>query len=182
MVFIGKHGNQIAEHMRRRRKAVQEHNGGSISGTGFAIEYFQPLHVKRAIENGQCSRFGLGLHKCLLYLMPGAGVVLQVALGGADRTQPADLDSAGRPRASMGRVAHGRTRMTVFPLRRSVGFKAATASSRVETLPMFVRRPPSRNPCTHSLSWARSDSTTKSTARPSAGRASAGPTMDTSVP
>src|SRR5215467_10221419 len=37
------------------------------------------------------------------------------------------------------RVAHGRTRMIVFPLRRSVGFKAATASSRVETLPMFVR-------------------------------------------
>src|SRR6516162_11021171 len=31
---------------------------------------------------------------------------------------------------------HGRTRMIVFPLRRSVGFKAATASSRVETLPM----------------------------------------------
>jgi hypothetical protein len=26
----------------------------------------------------------------------------QVALGGADRTQPADLDSAGRPRASRG--------------------------------------------------------------------------------
>src|SRR6201981_741624 len=32
----------------------------------------------------------------------GHGVVSQVALGGADRTQPADLDSAGRPRASMG--------------------------------------------------------------------------------
>jgi hypothetical protein len=31
--------------------------------------------------------------------------------------------------------------MIVFPLRRSVGFKAATASSRVETLPMFVRIP-----------------------------------------
>jgi hypothetical protein len=30
--------------------------------------------------------------------------------------------------------------MTVFPLRRSVRFKAATASSRVETLRMFVRR------------------------------------------
>src|SRR5215471_16728659 len=38
---------------------------------------------------------------------------------------------------------HGRTRMIVFPLRRSVGFKAATASSRVETLPMFVRSRPS---------------------------------------
>src|SRR5262249_25404200 len=42
------------------------------------------------------------------------------------------------------RVAHGRTRMIVFPLRRSVGFKAATASSRVETVPMFVRSRPSR--------------------------------------
>jgi hypothetical protein len=49
MIFIRKHGNQIAEHMRRRRKAVQEQNGRSISGTGFAIEDFQPLHVKRAI-------------------------------------------------------------------------------------------------------------------------------------
>src|SRR5262249_27408645 len=35
-------------------------------------------------------------------LMPGAWVVSQVALGGADRTQPADLESAGQPRASMG--------------------------------------------------------------------------------
>ena len=33
---------------------------------------------------------------------PGPWVVSQVALGGVDRTQPADLDSAGRPRASMG--------------------------------------------------------------------------------
>src|SRR5262249_42628246 len=34
----------------------------------------------------------------------GAGrwVVSQVAPGGSDRTQPADLDSAGRPRASIG--------------------------------------------------------------------------------
>ena len=34
--------------------------------------------------------------------------------------------------------------MIVFPLRRSVGLKAATASSRVETLPMFVRSRASR--------------------------------------
>src|SRR5215470_2025123 len=32
----------------------------------------------------------------------GPWVVSQVALGGADKTQPADLDSAGRPRAPMG--------------------------------------------------------------------------------
>src|SRR5215469_6557622 len=53
MIFIRKHGNQIAEHMRRRRKAVQEQNGGSIPRTGFAVEDFQPLHAKRAIENGR---------------------------------------------------------------------------------------------------------------------------------
>jgi hypothetical protein len=35
--------------------------------------------------------------------------------------------------------------MIVFPLIRSVGLKAATASSRVETLPMFVRSRPSRH-------------------------------------
>src|SRR5678810_604835 len=49
---------QIAEHMRRRRKAVQEQNGGSIPGAGFAIEDFQPLQVKRAIENGRRNRVG----------------------------------------------------------------------------------------------------------------------------
>ena len=40
------------------------------------------------------------------------------------------------------RAAHGRTRMTVFPARRSVALKVATASSRAETLPMFVRSRP----------------------------------------
>ena len=59
--------------------------------------------------------------------------------------------------------------MIVFPARRSVGLKVATASSRVETLPMFVRSRPSRTRRTISLSWARSDSTTKSTVRPSSG-------------
>jgi hypothetical protein len=48
--------------------------------------------------------------------------------------------------------SHARTRMIVFPLRRSVGFRAATASSRVETLPMFVRSRPSRTRWTISLS------------------------------
>src|SRR3954463_2763094 len=55
MIFIRKHGHQIAEHMRRRRKAVQEQNGRSIAGTGFAIEDFQPVHFERAIENGGCN-------------------------------------------------------------------------------------------------------------------------------
>ena len=39
---------------------------------------------------------------------------------------------------------HERTRMTVFPARRSVALKVATASSRDETLPMFVFSLPSR--------------------------------------
>src|ERR1051326_6004798 len=56
MIFIRKHGNQIAEHMRRRRKAVQEQNRGSIPGTSFAIEDFQPVHVNCAIENGRRNR------------------------------------------------------------------------------------------------------------------------------
>src|SRR3954462_14050869 len=73
------------------------------------------------------------------------------------RCQPWSAEGRGRrnggarPTISTGRAeplalpeSHGRTRMTVFPLRRSVGFKAATASSRVETLPMFVRSRPSR--------------------------------------
>src|SRR5438309_6663313 len=68
--------------------------------------------------------------------------------------------------------------MIVFPGRRSVELRAATAPSRVETVPMFVRSRPSRTRWTISPSWARSDSTTKSTARPSAGRASDGPTME----
>lgn len=38
---------------------------------------------------------------------------------------------------------HGPTRMIVFPLRRSVGFKAASAPARVAMLPMFARRRPS---------------------------------------
>src|SRR4029453_13703508 len=71
------------------------------------------------------------------------------------------------------RVASGRTGMIVFPLRRSVGLKAATASSRVETVPMFIRSRPSRTRWTISLSWARSDSTTKPTPRPPGGPAPA---------
>src|SRR5512132_2578112 len=60
--------------------------------------------------------------------------------------------------------------MLVLAARRSVALKVATASSRVAMLPMFVRSRASRTRRTISLSWARSDSTTKSTARPSLGR------------
>src|ERR1700750_751383 len=63
--------------------------------------------------------------------------------------------------------------MIVLPLIRSVGFKAAMASSRVATLPMFVRSRPFRTRWTISVSWARSDTTTQATARPSAGGAPA---------
>src|ERR1700730_15332412 len=72
--------------------------------------------------------------------------------------------------------------MIVFPLIRSVGLKAATASSKAATLPMLVRRRPSRTRWTSSLNWARSGTTTKSIVKPSVGRASVGPVMVTSVP
>src|SRR5437763_11170094 len=65
-------------------------------------------------------------------------------------------------------------RMIVFPLIRSVRLKAATASSRAATLPMFVRRRPTRTRWTSSLNWARSGMTTKSTVRPRLGRAGDG--------
>src|SRR5690348_1810247 len=65
--------------------------------------------------------------------------------------------------------------MIVLPLIRLVGLKAATASSRLAMLPMLVRSRPSRTRWTISPSWARSDTTTKSIAKPSAGRASVRP-------
>src|SRR5262245_1261673 len=46
-----------------------------------------------------------------------------------------DDDPRGEQNRSPSPSPHGRTRMIVFPLRRSVELKAATASSRVETLP-----------------------------------------------
>jgi hypothetical protein len=58
--------------------------------------------------------------------------------------------------ASSSPSPHGAMRMIVFPLRRSVGLRAATASSRVATSPMLVRSRPSRTRWTISLSWARS--------------------------
>src|SRR5215469_1450155 len=42
--------------MRRRREAVQEQNGGSISYAVFWMKKNKPLHVKRAIENGRRTR------------------------------------------------------------------------------------------------------------------------------
>src|SRR4051794_35208139 len=80
------------------------------------------------------------------------------------------------------RAGRAGTVTIVFPLRRSGGLSALTASSRVATLPMLVRSRPSRSRSTISLSWPLSDSTTKSTARPLAGRASGGPTTVTRVP
>src|SRR6266513_4267068 len=76
----------------------------------------------------------------------------------------------------------GVERMIVFPLIRSVGLKAATASSRAATVPMFDRNRPSRTRRAISLIWPRSEMTTKSIARPSAGHASGGPVTVTSVP
>src|ERR1700756_1362679 len=72
--------------------------------------------------------------------------------------------------------------MIVFPLILSAGLKAATASSRAATWPMFVRSRPTRTRWTSSLNWAESGTTTKSMVRPPAGRASVGPVTVTSLP
>ena len=56
----------------------------------------------------------------------------------------ADADLGGRSKPIAVPSPQGQTRMIVFPLSRSVGLSAAAASSRVATLPMFVRSRPSR--------------------------------------
>src|SRR4051812_47242681 len=66
----------------------------------------------------------------------------------------ADTDTRGGQDGSPSLAPYGRTRMIVFPLMRSVGLKAATASSRVATLAMFVRSRPSRTRWTTSPSCA----------------------------
>src|SRR3546814_13146051 len=93
----------------------------------------------------------------------GPWVVCQVALGGADgHSRPIGTAPAGRVQR-WARVTHGRTRMIVFPLIRFVGLRAATASSRVETLPMVVRSLPVRTRWAVSLSWALLAWTSKKT-------------------
>jgi hypothetical protein len=78
-----------------------------------------------------------------------------------------DHDQRGGQNRSPSPSPHGRTRMIVFPGRRSVGLKAATASSRAKTVPMFVRSRPSRTRWTISFSWAR---WTRQRSRPSGRR------------
>ncbi len=72
--------------------------------------------------------------------------------------------------------------MTVFPARRSVELKVATASSRFEILPTFVRSLPSRPAERSRIAGRRSASTTKSSVEPSVGRTSVGPTTVTNAP
>jgi hypothetical protein len=62
--------------------------------------------------------------------------------------RPGDLQESEHGCAS----PYGRTEMIVLPLTRSVGLKAATASSRVAILPMLVRSRPSSTRCTISPS------------------------------
>src|SRR3954466_1966446 len=61
-----------------------------------------------------------------------------------DRLRPAAHAEATGGSESCVNDPYGRTRMIVCPLIRSVELKAATASSRVATVPMFVRSRPSR--------------------------------------
>src|SRR5215469_3046688 len=151
MIFIRQHGNQIAEHVRRRRKSVQKQNGGSIPGTGFAIEDFQPLHFKRAIENSRRNR--------VRHLNSPSAREMHL------RGRKAISNSPGMHAQALAAnllFAFCDPRMIVFPVIRSVELKAATASSRAATLPMFVRRRPFWARRTTSLNWARSGTTTKS--------------------
>src|SRR4051794_17651113 len=98
--------------------------------------------------------------------------------GGGPKRSAAKID-LGEGNPSHFLFPHGRTRMMVFPLIRLVGFRAATASSMLAMLPMFVRSRPSRTRWTISPSWPRSDTRTKSIVRPLVGRASIGPAMVT---
>src|SRR5262249_33554792 len=94
-----------------------------------------PLHQRHPGRSRSLIRHNDRLHDNFLlgHFMPGA----------VGRSRPIWTAPAGRVHR-WARVAHGRTRMIVFPLRRSVRLKAATASSRVAMLPMFVRSRPSR--------------------------------------
>src|SRR4051794_39596546 len=55
------------------------------------------------------------------------------------RARVAELITRSGKYRSLSASPHARTLMIVFPLRRSVELSAETASSRVTTLPMFVR-------------------------------------------
>lgn len=75
----------------------------------------------------------------------------EISLACVGRSCCAGRKGSGRgPRLLSGRsmycidTDHGRMRMIVFPVRRSVELKVAMALSSVEMLPMFVRRRPSR--------------------------------------
>jgi hypothetical protein len=65
---------------------------------------------------------------------------------------PAPAEATG-DRGHASTIPDGRMRMIVCPLVRSVGLKAATASSRVATLRIFVRSHLSRTRWTISPSW-----------------------------
>jgi hypothetical protein len=97
----------------------------------------------------------------------------------ADRTQPAGLDSSGWPRASMG-ACPSRTnaddRLPPASLGRVEGGDGVVEGRDFTNVRL---RPSVPHPLDDLTQLARSDSTTKSTARPSSGRTSAGPTMDT---
>src|SRR5689334_6183870 len=80
------------------------------------------------------------------------GLAAPGAVGSVGGTDHFDDDSREGRISRRSPSPHGRTRMIVFPLTRVVGLKAATASARVETVPMFVRSRPSRTRWTISVS------------------------------
>jgi hypothetical protein len=92
------------------------------------------------------------------------------------RRQAAALVKAGRALCWRCRLpihpGRASTLATMITTAASIEGQSTNTSSRVAMLPTFVRSRPSRTRWTMSLKWARSDSTTRSIARPSAGRAS----------
>jgi hypothetical protein len=62
VVTVRKRRNEIAVHVRRGRKAVQQQQPGRLGSSGFAVEKFQAIDVDRAIarDGGRLRRRGRG--------------------------------------------------------------------------------------------------------------------------
>ncbi len=54
MVFVGKKRYQIAEHVRRCRESVQQHDGRSVGRPSFAIENLDPVHCRCSVVRDRC--------------------------------------------------------------------------------------------------------------------------------
>ena len=114
------------------------------SSTDVAMDSAHPARGPPVRHNDRLHDTFLLGHLSLWWKCCSVGKPVRHLLPGAmGRSRPIWTVPAGRVHR-WARVAHGRTRMIAFPLRRPVRLKATTASSRVAMLPMFVRSRPSR--------------------------------------